>query len=173
MRRALHFIAVLLAAAVMGLELAHVLEWGPKAGYPAGLYVRLQESLYVWFGNIGAVLYLLAIVSSVVLAVLVRRDGQVRWLASAAAAAQIVALIVFFAVIYPVNQRFPVHGPGAVPADWAALRDRWEAGHAAGFILYLAALVLLLIAAMRSRSSSEPARRLPTAVSKAHQHQRG
>jgi hypothetical protein len=37
-------------------------------------------------------------------------------------------------------------GSGPVPDNWRALRVRWEAGHATGFVLFLAAFVLLLLA---------------------------
>lgn len=149
LRRGTHFAALLLAAWAMGLELAHVLEWAPKASYPATLYVRLQESLYVWFGDIGSVIWLLAILASLALAILSRHDPLTRVPLAAAVALEAIALIVFFAVVYPVNFRFPVHGPGTVPADWATLRDRWELGHAIGFVLFGAAFILLLIAALR------------------------
>lgn len=149
MRRACFFLAVLLTAWAMGLEYAHVLEWPAKAGYPAGLYVRLQESLYIWFGNVGGVLYVLAIVLSIATAVLLRHDRTARRLTGAAAGLEIVALATFFMIIYPVNLRLPVHGAGSVPADWAALRNRWELGHTIGFVLFTAAFTLQLLTLLR------------------------
>ena len=161
LRRGTHFAGLLLAAWAMGLELAHVLEWAPKASYPGTLYVRLQESLYAWFGIIASVIWVLAILASLALAVLSRHDRLTRVPLAAAAALEVTALIVFFAVVYPVNLRFPVHGPGTVPAGWAALRDRWELGHAAGFALFTAAFVLLLTSALRP--GDPPASRQRTA----------
>lgn len=38
-----------------------------------------------------------------------------------------------------------------MPAGWRALPDRWEAGHAVGFVLFLAAFVLLVVAALQDR----------------------
>lgn len=55
--------ALLLSALTMSLEFAHVLEWRPKASYSGSLYTRLQESLYVWYGNIGSVIYVLAVIA--------------------------------------------------------------------------------------------------------------
>jgi hypothetical protein len=78
--------ALLLSALTMGLEFAHVLEWGPKASYSGPLYSRLQESLYVWYGNIGGVIYVLAVVATVVLAVIAVRDHAWRSLTVAAGA---------------------------------------------------------------------------------------
>lgn len=149
-RRVVSLAALLLAAWTMGLELAHVLEWPPKAGYPGRLYTRLQESLYVWFGNIGGVIFVLAVVAGVTWAFLVRHERSTRVPVVAAAGAELLALVVFLTVVYPVNFRFPVHGPGAVPDGWEALRDRWELGHTAGFVLFTVAFVLLLVVALRS-----------------------
>lgn len=153
-RRGFYVAGLLLTAWTMGLEFSHVLEWAPKATYSGPLYVRLQESLYVWFGNVGGVIYVLAIVACVVLAVLHRRDRAVRVLVSVSAVLEVVALIVFFTVVYPVNFRFPVYGSGAVPPDWAALRDRWELGHAIGFVLFTAAFVLLVLSALACRHAT-------------------
>lgn len=153
-RRAGLFLALLLTAWTMGLEFAHLLEWAPKTGYPAALYVRLQESLYVWFGNLGGVLYVLTVIATVVLALLMRRDPGSRGLIGAVAGLQVVGLASFLAIVYPVNLRLPVDGGGAVPADWTGLRDRWELGHAVGFVLFAASFVLLLIPLVRA----EPAR---------------
>ena len=150
LRRGVLFAALLLSAWTMGLEFAHVLEWGPKASYPGPLYVRLQESLYNWYGNVGGVIYVLAVVCTVALAVLTWRDHASRGLAVAAAAVELAALVVFLAVVLPVNSRFPVHGSGAVPTGWTALRDRWEAGHASGFVLFTVGFILLVVIALRS-----------------------
>ncbi|HEX3651081.1 MAG TPA: hypothetical protein VHV49_21865 [Pseudonocardiaceae bacterium] len=149
MRRGVLFAAVLLTALTTGLEFAHVLEWLQKQHYSGPLYVRLQESLYIWFGNLGGVLYVLAVIATVVLAVLARRDPGSRGPLGVAAGLQVVALASFLAVVYPVNQRLPVDSGGAVPADWTGLRDRWELGHAVGFVLFAVSFVLLLVFLIR------------------------
>ncbi|MGH3438934.1 MAG: hypothetical protein ACRDRN_21005 [Sciscionella sp.] len=149
LRRGVLFAGLLLTAWTMALEFAHVLEWAPKAHYPGWLYARLQESLYVWFGNIGSVLEVLAVIVGVALAILARHDRASRGLLASAAGLEVIALIVFLTVVYPVNFQFPVHGFDAVPPDWAALRNRWELGHAVGFVLFTTAFILLLITALR------------------------
>lgn len=160
LRQGTHFAVLLLTAAAMALEFAHVLEWAPKASYPGTLYVRLQESLYVWFGDIGAVIYVLAVVATLALAILARHDRPARMPLAAAAGVEVIALIVFLTVVYPVNFQFPVHGTGAVPANWTALRDRWELGHAIGFVLFTAAFVLLLTTALRPGTAPSASRRI-------------
>ncbi|HEY4459869.1 MAG TPA: hypothetical protein VGN81_36500 [Pseudonocardiaceae bacterium] len=146
MRRGVLVAALLLTALTMGLEFAHVLEWPQKQSYPGWLYIRLQESLYVWFGNLGGILYVLAVLSTVVLAILVRRTVVV-----VAAGSQVVALVTFLTIVYPVNLRLPVNSAGTVPADWTSLRDRWELGHAIGFVLFTASFVLLIGRLVRGR----------------------
>jgi hypothetical protein len=155
MRRAVLFAAVLLTALTMGLEFAHVLEWPQKQHYAGPLYVRLQESLYLWFGNLGGVLYVLAVIATVVLAVLVRRDAGRRAVLGTAAGLQVIGLVTFLTIIQPVNQRLPVNSAGVVPVDWTSLRDRWELGHAIGFVLFAASFVLLLTVLTGRRSLSE------------------
>jgi hypothetical protein len=149
MRRGVFVVAVVLTALTMGLEFAHVLEWPQKQHYPGPLYVYLQESLYVWFGNLGGVVYVLAVATTVTGALLIRRDRERRWQVGAAALLQVVALASFLTVVYPVNLRLPVGSAGTVPADWTTLRDRWELGHTVGFALFTTSFVLLVLAATR------------------------
>ncbi len=149
-RRGVYFIALLLTALTMGLEFSHVLEWPAKQRYSGHLYVYLQESLYAWFGTVGGATYLLAIAASVILLVLLRKEGSVRWLVGAAAALEILALISFFSLIYPVNLKLPLH-QGTVPPNWTSLRFRWELGHTVGFVLFVAAFILQLLSVLRFR----------------------
>lgn len=79
---------------------------------------------------------LLAVVASLAIVAALRRDHGARRFAASAAGLEGAALVVFFAMTYPVNQRFPACDSGAVPADRATLRDRWELGHAAGLALH-------------------------------------
>ena len=79
--------------------------------------------------NLGGVIYVLAVICTVALAVLAVRDRAWRSLPVAAAAVEVVALVVFLMVVLPVNSRFPVHGSGAVPGGWAGLRDRVRTVH--------------------------------------------
>lgn len=154
-RRGVLVTALLLTALTMGLEFAHLLEWPQKQHYPGWLYVRLQESLYIWFGNLGGVLYVLAVVATVGLAILVRRQRRLwAWFASAAGV-QVIALITFLTIVYPVNLRLPVNSNGTVPADWTALRDRWELGHAIGFVLFTVSFVLLIVTLVRQADLAE------------------
>jgi hypothetical protein len=132
---------------------------GTEASYPGPLSARLQESLYNWYGNVGGVIYVLAVVATIMLAVLAWHEHASRGLAVAAATMEMTALIVFLTAVLPVNSKFPVHGSGAVPAGWTGLRDRWEAGHATGFVLFTVAFIVLPLSegsASRSCHSGAP-----------------
>ncbi|MGH3774789.1 MAG: hypothetical protein ACRDRR_03480 [Pseudonocardiaceae bacterium] len=148
--RVLRAVTLLLAALTMGLLFAHVLELGPKFGYPPELYVRLNNSLYAWYGPpLGALLYVGSIVAAGVLTWLVRRRRAALAWTGTAAILQAVALVTYFVVVEPVNQRLRPLPPGAVPADFTALRTQWEFGHATEFVLFLVAFVLLVVSVLR------------------------
>ncbi|MGH4006450.1 MAG: hypothetical protein ACRDSO_20375, partial [Pseudonocardiaceae bacterium] len=110
----------------------------------------LNNSLYAWYGPpFGALLYTGSIVAAGVLTWLVRRRRAVLAWTGTAAILQAAALVTYFAVVEPVNQRFRPLPPGTVPEDFAALRAQWEFGHATEFLLFLVAFVLLVVSVLR------------------------
>lgn len=154
------FLSILLVALTLGMAFAHVLELGPKAGYPPSLYITLQNSLYYWFGTVGAIIDLGAVITTVILTVLVRHRRPALPLTAAAAACQIAALSVWFAFINPVNVAFREATSSLPPPDWMALRAQWEYAHAAGASLLAVAFLLLLasvLAETPGRGTSEVA----------------
>ena len=136
--------SLVLVGLTMGLLFAHVLELGPKMGYPPELYLRLNNSLYAWFGPpLGAGIQIGALVATGAMAWMVRRQRSAVLLTGAALALQLVALANYFARVEPVNVRFRALSPGQVPSDFMALRAQWEYGHALDFGLFAAAFVLV------------------------------
>lgn len=157
--RVLRAVALLLAALTMGLLFAHVLELGPKFGYPAEFYIRLNNSLYVWFGPpLGALLYVGSIAAAAVLTWLVRRRRAALAWTGAAAALQAVSLVTYFVVVEPVNQRLRPLPPGVVPEDFATLRAQWEFGHATEFVLFSVAFMFLVVSVLRETGLRETGR---------------
>ncbi len=55
----------------------------------------------------------------------------------------VASLIVFFAVTFPINR--VTSNWTVMPANWEALRRRWELSHAANAVLYGVAFVVLLL----------------------------
>lgn len=145
--RVSYAVSLLLVALTMGMLYAHVLEIGPKLHYPPELYLRLNNSLYAWFGPpLGAAIQTGALVATAVLAWLVRRQYRVRLLTTAAFVLQAAALGNYFARVEPVNVRFRALSSSQVPGDFLALRAHWEYGHALDFALFTAAFMLLVSA---------------------------
>lgn len=146
MTRATQVVSLLLVALTMGTLYAHVLELGPKMQYPPELYLRLNTSLYAWYGPpLGAAIQVGAVVATGALARMVRRQRSALLLTGAAFALQVAALVNYFARVEPVNVRFRALSPGQVPGDFIALRAQWEYGHALDFALYAVAFLLLVI----------------------------
>lgn len=139
-------VALVLVALAMGIEFAHVLELGPKLGYPPELYLQVNRSLYYWFGTAGAVVYMSSIVAVVVLAWRVRRSTA---LVAVSAGLLLTAFATWLTFVEPVNAVFRGLAPGEIPPDFTALRAQWEYGHAAGFVLFAAAFLLLIGAGRR------------------------
>lgn len=98
--RSTQVLTVLLVALTMGLEFAHVLELGPRLGYPPQLYAQLTNTLYFWFGTLGAAVYVGSIGAAAALTWLVRRCGRtVVTLTGAAAVLQLAALVTWLTLI--------------------------------------------------------------------------
>jgi hypothetical protein len=162
--RTTQVVTVLLVALTMGLEFAHVLELGPRFGYPPQLYVQLTNTLYFWFGTLGAAVYVGSVGAAAALTWLVRHCGRtVASLTGAAAVLQLAALVSWLALIAPVNARLRAVAPGEVPDGFVSLRAQWEYTHTLGFVLFTAAFLLLVVSLVvpvtgRSRGDGPAAR---------------
>ena len=141
------FLSVVFTALILGSAFCHVLEMPLKLAMSGADYMVVQQ-IYGAFGPVGAVLEPAAILSSAALAFLVRKRPSFIP-ALVGALALVTALLVWAAVVSPVNPRWAAAGPGTVPPDFAALRARWEWGHAAHasllFVGFLALVVSVLV----------------------------
>ncbi len=166
--RATQVLSLLLVALTMGQLYAHVLELGPKMEYPPELYLRLNNSLYAWYGPpLGAAINTSAVVVTGALAWMMRRPRPALLLTGTAFALQVAALVNYFARVEPVNVRFRALSPGQVPSDFIVLRAQWEYGHALDFALYAVAFLLLVISLVQLAAqprASDPSAQLPERV---------
>ena len=135
---------MLFTALSLAPALAHLLEMPAKLGYDGPLWFRLQQSLYgPGFGTVGAFCEVAAVVTTVVLAILVRnRDHAFGWTALAASC-MVAAHASFWIWIAPVNTVIASIPPEALPTNWTDLRTQWEYTHAVRAILEIAALAAL------------------------------
>jgi hypothetical protein len=153
---------LLFAALAMGMHLAHALELAPKLQWGPELYFPVQTSLYRWFGVVGPVLEVLALISVAALAWVSRRDrARFRYVAISLTMLTL-GLVVWISVVAPAH-----HGLSAwllqheLPANWTALRAQWQFGQAAIFGLHLLGFCALAYAIasgqaqVRSRPGSD------------------
>jgi hypothetical protein len=151
-RTLLRFVSLFATALLAGPLFCHVLEMPAKMALPAELWLPVQQTLYNMFGPVSAPIELIAILSTALLALsLLGRGGAAGWLTMVAALLLAGHLVEWFAVVAPANRLINGWTPATLPPDWAAVRDRWEYGHAAGAALVLPALALLILAGLGRR----------------------
>jgi hypothetical protein len=138
-------VTIVLAALMLSLTSAHVLELPQKLAYDAEMYAAVNGSLYRSFASVGAFYTLASIGMALGLVVLVRGRGPTYRFTLAGAVCLLVAFGIWLTVVAPVNWEIARTDPGSVTAAWSRLRQRWELGHVAGFIATLAAFSLLVL----------------------------
>jgi hypothetical protein len=155
-------LAVLLVAVVMGLSLAHALEFPGKLRLGRDAYLATQTIYYPGFtvgGMVGEAGGL--IVLALALLLTPTASDRFPWIVAA-----LVLLVLehatYWLVTHPVNgfwlKDTPLKGAGATffstastpETDWTRLRDRWEWSHVARAALATASLVALAIGLLRS-----------------------
>ena len=125
--------AIMLAALTLGLGFCHLMQLPSRLGWDQYLWVgsTVQGGLYAMFGSVGAVIFVATVIVLALLAYFVREHARPGFkLALAAALLFLLALILWWALVYPVNVELAKWVNGPVPADWTDYRARWEWGHA-------------------------------------------
>jgi hypothetical protein len=144
--RRLRFAVLLLAALTLTMEAAHVLELPQKMSYDPVFYAAVNSTLYRYFAIVGGMLTVLTLIAGAALVIAVRKQPGFRW-TLAGVAAYYLAFGIWLVVVEPVNRTVAAaaaRNPASLPQLWIVLRARWEYGHAAGFIVELIGLALLL-----------------------------
>jgi hypothetical protein len=146
------------AALSLGMSFAHLLQMPPRLLWPPELWMATTNfgGQFILFGTVGAAIDLATLGGLAAFAIASRRNPRVRP-ATVAALAFGLALALWLAVVAPANAVMAGWQPGLVPDAFAAVRLRWEAGHAAIAIVKLAGFVALAIAvAIRQRERAAP-----------------
>lgn len=139
-------LAVLLTALALVPAGAHLFELPNKIGLPRDAYFAAQGLYrgwalfgFVWFGALAAN-------SALAFALWRRRRAAAARLALAAASLVALSLAVFFAWTQPAN--LATENWTRAPADWEALRSRWEYFHAANAGLLFLALCSVVLSVL-------------------------
>ena len=135
--RTWRFISLLLAALAMGMHLAHALELAPKMQWSAELYLPVQTTLYKWFGMIGPVFEVGALISVSILAFLLRARRPSFQFTLVSSISIVLALLAWVLFVLPANAQILQWQPGDIPSDWTHWRDQWQFGQAGIFFLHL------------------------------------
>jgi len=142
------FVTLLLAALAFTMESAHVLALPQKMQYDPAMYTAVNGTLYRYFAIVGGVYQVGSIVAAGVLAYVVRNRRPAFPWTVLGAACLLLAFGIWLIVVAPVNHQIAEAlraAPESAPALWMRLRDRWEYGHAAGFVVQLVGLAALVI----------------------------
>jgi hypothetical protein len=153
------FVALLLASLGLVMGGAHVLELPARMKYDDDMYQAVTTSLYAWFGVVGGALQVSALIAAIWLAVLVRRRSSFL-LTLSGVLCLAVSLGLWAALVQPVNVEWsliPANNPSQALEAYRQCRDRWEYGHVAAFVTWLAGLISLQMSILRElRPASGP-----------------
>jgi hypothetical protein len=146
---------LLLAALSLALSFAHVMEMAPRLRWEPGLWMAVTNfgGLYYLFGRVGAGIDLGATASVATLAFRLRGRPGSR-LVALAAGLLVAGLGTWFTAVEPANAIMAGWTPGTVPADFAAVRDRWEYGHAAVALIKSLGFVALALGLLTEAGAS-------------------
>jgi len=138
--RSWRLITLALAALSLTMESAHVLEFPQKMHYSEQMYTAVNTTLYRYFAIVGGVYQIASIALALILVYLVRRHKPAFQWTLAGALCLAAAFVIWLATVAPVNSQIGAAWrsvPDSVPQLWMELRNRWEFGHAAGFVAQL------------------------------------
>jgi hypothetical protein len=144
--KTIRFFNLLLVALTLGVTFCHALEFPGKLGLDGADWLLVQHHLYGAFGVVGAVIEVTAIATTWIVLWQIRGWKLSRVLTLVAALCGSAALAVWFVYVDPVNAALTAWTPETLPSDWTSYRDQWEAGHAAGAVLFALAFSALVVA---------------------------
>ena len=147
--KTLWFISVLCAAIVAGLTLAHDLEIPGKSALSGAEWLRMQQTFYGGFAILGGLSEVIGLISSGILAYLLRAHRPAFILALIATGCFAGTLLIFAVGNNPLNQQVAQWTPQTLPPNWQATRDAWDRFHAASSVFAVIALVTLLVSIVR------------------------
>lgn len=140
----LYVVAFVFVALALGPALAHLFALPNKIGLDKAQYFAVQQ-IYSGWALLGIVVFG-ALLSTLALAVALRRDRRPALWALVAFLCIAGTQIIFWSFTFPANQA--TVNWTEIPANWEALRARWEYSHAAGAILNLTAMIALVLSVL-------------------------
>lgn len=152
--KGVRFVSLICAALAFGLTVTHDLEIPGKQQLSGAEWLAVQHTFYGGFAILGGLAEVLGLLSTALLAYLLRAQRNAFLLTLIAAICFAGMLAVFTFGNNPLNQQIAAWTPQTLPANWPATRDAWDGFHALSSVLAGIALVTLLIAALRAIPTS-------------------
>jgi ABC-type cobalamin transport system permease subunit len=149
----IRFLSLFFMGFALGGSLAHLFELPNKIHLPREDYLTVQQ-IYRGWALLG-VPVAGALISTLVLVVMVRKERRVLLWTLIAVASIVGTQAIFWAFTYPANQQ--THNWTVLPPNWEELRQRWEYSHAAGAVLNIiahSALVLSILVRSGDRQAA-------------------
>jgi len=150
-RTLVRFCSIVFVALALAPSLAHLLELPHKIRLSRDDYFTVQQ-IYRGWSWLGIVI-ILAMASTLSLAVVSRRNRRALAWALAAFLAAAATQAVFWAFTFPTNRA--TENWTKRPDDWEQQRARWEYSHATGAGLNLFALVAVTLAVLGPNPSKD------------------
>jgi uncharacterized membrane protein len=159
--KAVQFVTLLLFSLVTGVF------WGTwfslsrsMAAITPATFLEVGRLMIANLGGPMSVLMPAALLSALVLCVLLFRGRQTRAnvFASASLVLMVTALVITLAVNVPIDRQIQSWTAATVPADWLAIRDRWEFYHGLRTLVSLVALASLFASTLSTAWRRAPDR---------------
>ncbi len=147
-RRGLYALGFVFAALGLGLTVAHILEIPGKRQLSGPEWLTVQHTFYGGFAIVGGIAELGGLVVSLALVAIERqRRARVWWpLISAIGFAGMLGAFAFGN--RPLNAQIASWTATTLPADWTAVRDRWDTAHTISGVFAAVAFFSLLAGAL-------------------------
>lgn len=144
------FFTLILTSFSLSLSMAHLLELPQRMKFDQQLWVKVTvlENVYKWFGSVGAIFEITAILAAIILIFLVHRRGSTFYWTLSGAIFLVIALVSWIGFIAPMNAEFAKWLTNPIPLDWIRYRDQWEYAHAINAVVKIIGLSLLTISVL-------------------------
>ena len=143
----IQFLALVLTTLALVPGGAHLLELANKLELAETDYFIVQ-AIYRGWAFLGVVT-VAALIANLALAIATRGQGPAFGFALLAFVCMAVSLVVFFTFTYPAN--VATDNWTAVPADWEAMRWKWEMSHAASALITFVAFCATALSVLSAK----------------------
>ena len=153
-------VTIILTALLVSLCFAHLWDLPARVAMTASNWVyAMNMDEPILNASAGPLLQVATVGAAFVLLGMVRDDGKAFWWSLSAAMTLLVAFIVWWAFIYPVEMRLNNITPASIPMNWESLRMRWESAQVVRAALAITALCTLVISGLIARPVGRVRRR--------------